>query len=389
MPHSRADILGRGVRLFAAWVFGLAPASVAVAGPSPGAPPSYGFNFAAISHPGNAAASVNHFGQPINVGRVDYAYRMATTEVTNAQWVNFLNVYVPLAFPGVAVSDFQITGAFNEFAGFNQQGNAQYAVPASHANRPVNFIGWRYAARFVNYLHNGMKPQGDATAADFENGAYDASTFGTAPYPGVPGLEYLTDQQRRSEGALYWIPSFDEWVKAAHWDPNKYGPDQPGYWQYPITSDTAPIPDDPALGGQTNTGPFPPGHTRPLDAGSYPGAHSPWGLLDLSGGVREWLEDTSVGGHIEFPSSRREAGSAASDSFPTANSDVLQYSRVALIGGHPSRGLRIASAIPSSGGVSVVWIVALGWLPRRRRSHDPLPKSLAQPPPGRRLAYRE
>lgn len=365
------DNAGRGVRAAIAAAVACAFAHVAVAG-SLQPPPNYGFQFATITHSGNAPTTVSNFQIPQSVGRVDYAYRMATTEVTNAQWVTFLNTYVPLAFPGQAVTTQEITGAFPQFAGFNQQGNAQYAVSTSRANRPVNEIGWRYAARFVNWLHNGMRTDAAATLADFEDGAYDTSTFGSAPRPDVPEINYMTDQQRRSEGALFWIPSFDEWVKAAYWDPNKNGPGQPGYWQYPITSDTAPILGDPAFGGQTNTGPFPPGQPRPVDVGSYPNVQSPWGLLDISGGVREYLEDTGIGGYVMYPSAgfgRREAGSSAFDSLPTSSSDRLQYSREANLSGHPVRGLRIASAIPSSGGASVALIGLLGCAPRRRRDH--------------------
>lgn len=52
--------------------------------------------FATITHPGNAPIGLptGSFSNPTAyVGRVDYVYRMSTTEVTNAQWVMFLNAY--------------------------------------------------------------------------------------------------------------------------------------------------------------------------------------------------------------------------------------------------------------------------------------------------------
>ena len=365
------DNPGRGVWSAFAAAVACAFAHVAVAGSLQ--PPDHGFQFATITHPGNASIGLNYFGTTYQVGRVDYAYRMATTEVTNAQWVQFLNVYVPLAFPGQAVTDHEITGALPQFAGFNQQGNAQYAISAARANRPVSEMGWRYAARFVNWLDNGKRTGPDAILADFETGAYDTSTFGTAPYPGAPpgsGSHYFTDQQRRSAGALFWIPSYDEWVKAAYWDPNKNGPGQPGYWQYPITSDTAPIPGNPANGGQTNTGTFPPGQTRPLDVGSYPTAQSPWGVLDLSGGMWEWLEYTGPG---PYPTGRYYSGSSAFDAGATSVLDSLRFPRPNGVSGHPLLGLRIASAVPSPGtGVLMAGALA-GFTIRRRRSHAQIP----------------
>ncbi len=254
-------------------------------------PPDYGFNFATVTHAGNAPTQT--FPRPgfptHTVGGVDHVYRIATTEVTNGQWLDFVRAYAPfVASNAVGSPTFKGTGII--FTGFSG-GVPQYVMPSSLANRPVE-IGWRYATRFTNWLHNGRKGVGEAVAADFENGAYDTSTFAVNP----DGT--INDQATRHAGAQYWIPSFDEWVKAAYWDPNRFGPDQGGYWTYPITSDTAPVTGDPASGGQTNMGvTFPPGQTRPLDVGSYPDMRSPWGRsivrAECVSGVRTGIRSDS------------------------------------------------------------------------------------------------
>ncbi len=94
---------------------------------------------------------------------------------------------------------------------------------------PTGGITWRTAAVYCNWLHNGKGTNREA----FLSGAYDVSTFG---YIGEGGG--FTDQLTRSEGATYWIPSLDEWMKAAHWDPDRNGENQPGWWMYGSASET-------------------------------------------------------------------------------------------------------------------------------------------------------
>ena len=57
---------------------------------------------------------------------------------------------------------------------------------------PVTYIGFLEAARFANWLHNG---QGNGST---ETGAYD-----------------ISDGIKRQPDARYWIPTENEWYKAA------------------------------------------------------------------------------------------------------------------------------------------------------------------------------
>lgn len=140
----------------------------------------------------------------------------------------------------------------------------------------------------MNWLHNGKGTE----ASDFNTGVYDISTVVQDPdgHWGGPAT--------RAPGSTYWLPSHDEWVKAMHYDPNKNGPGQDGYWRYPTTSDTPPVPGWPWEGGETSAGiPFTPDAVL-LDVGSYPDVTSPWGLLDGSGSEREWTETMVEGWRI-------------------------------------------------------------------------------------------
>lgn len=313
------------------------------------APPNYGFEFATITHPGNAPRTItNPLRPPTSAGRVDYAYRIATTEVTRAQWVEFVRAYAPFTASNEQ-SSLQMLGNGIIRSG-TIQGVPQYVV----AEGPTWWAdpGWRYAARYANWLHNGRKPAGVATAADFASGAYDTSTF--MVQNGV-----ALDQRVRSPGALFWIPNIDEWVKAAYFDPNRYGEGQPGYWDYPTTSDTAPIAGLPGQGGQTNTGFFP----APFDVGQYPSVQSPWGLLDASGGGTEFLENWQG----EF--TRLIVGSRTGSTLEPEISD--RYLRVGGIS--PTNfgyALRIASAVPAPGPGLMVGFLASAISIRRRRTHE-------------------
>ncbi|MCA9274260.1 MAG: hypothetical protein KDA31_14590, partial [Phycisphaerales bacterium] len=56
------------------------------------APPDYGFNFITIGDVGNAAYDgPDQRGVVTGRGSVDYEYRIARTEVTTGQFVEFLN----------------------------------------------------------------------------------------------------------------------------------------------------------------------------------------------------------------------------------------------------------------------------------------------------------
>src|SRR5690606_36322403 len=146
-------------------------------------------------------------------------------------------------------------------------------------------MGWRYIARYCNWLHNGMPTGPDAEQWAFETGAYDTSTFTRNPDGS------FNDQRERSPGARFFIPSWDEWVKAVYWDPER-NEGEGGWRMYPY-GDTVPVPGDPDEGGQTNASL---NDVGTFDVGSYPDWTTPWGLLDASGGATEWLEFASDNG---------------------------------------------------------------------------------------------
>lgn len=296
-----------------------------------------------IGSPGNQPYRwQNSLGDPFEVGRVDYEYRMAQTEVTGAMWFEFVQAYAPYVEPGFHVST-EFT-SFQVQIRYNPDNTVRYVLPESNRERAVQ-VGWRFAARFCNWLHNNQASNREA----FEQGVYDTSTFGE------DASGNLTDQATRSPGSRYWIPTRDEWVKAAYYDPNRYGLHQPGYWQYPTMSDLAPIPGPPGV-GQTSAGWDFFQAQQPLPTvGAYSNITSPWGLFDLSGGQQEWLEDRVF-------SSRETAGTRVGES------DNWFYDRIGWLDAgfvFAPIGLRLASEVPSPGAALVLSLLSVCTYRRR------------------------
>lgn len=320
-----------------------------------GAPPNYSWQWATIGAPGNRPSNPQEMYQEPEraLGAVGYAYRMATTEVTIGQWFEFVRAYAP--YVGSDFGKLAFTGEGIIFTGFSN-GVPQYTMNPANANIATD-CGWRYAARFVNWHHNNKA----LTREAFESGAYETSTFGAVPNA-VPGGPQYTDQAYHSPGAKYWIPSVDEWVKAAYYDPNRYGPGQDGYWRYPNSQNEPLVGGRPGEPGAQTGGPLT-GPGDPIPVGSYMNVNLPWGLFDLSGGENEWTEGYSPFGN---PNDHREIrGSYNGHGAFSYLYDRIDTHQV----GWPSSGragLRMASAVP---GVSTgtIFVLCGGLALQRRR----------------------
>ncbi len=318
--------------------------------------------FVTIGAPGNAGYGLPSPPGYLNIqgrGRVDYEYRIGKYEVTTAQWMEFVNTYNVLGGSWTFFADPVFWGAVPDpaYSGPGIKYKLNPALPNAPMV-PVIGISWRETAQFCNWLHND---KASGTWA-IENGAYDASTFTT----NANGT--FNDQLTHHPSAKYWIPTFDEWTKAAHYDPDRYGPGKGGYWLYPHRSDEPPIGGPPGQ-GQANTGfnmlPSLGHYYIPL--GSYPETQSPWGLLDTAGATSEHTEFWWFPGgpYVERGSRGSVAGGAAdpSDRIYWVSSNSPQYGYVAV-------GARIASAIPSPGSLitlGMAWI-AFGSSTRWRRT---------------------
>ena len=248
--------------------------------------PDFGFEWATIRSVGNRPTAPNEVvmraavldEEFVEIGAVDYLYRIAITEVSVTQWLEFVAAYRPF-YAELNGVDFVVDSSFT-----GPCISAFFPTPTVRGIcsplQPTE-VTWEYAARYCNWLHNGKANEAWA----FETGAYDTSTF-------VVNADGQGEHQvARSPGARFWIPSLDEWVKAAYFDPDRYGSGRPGYWAYPDGSNSRPIAGlSPASGGERNAGSS---SFFPTATGTFTEVRSPWGLLDCAGGVREHLEDVA------------------------------------------------------------------------------------------------
>ncbi len=250
----------------------------------------YDFTWMTIGDPGNPPATEKEFVflGPLEIGAVDYKYRLSQTEVSVGQWFEYVEAYWPYRTERAGNPDF--TGDWiqprNPNAGPGVDPN-YYIVFDGAELFPAN-MGWYHAARYTNWLHNDKAMEQWA----FENGVYDTSTFGGEDEFGNP-----TDQPRHNPGAKFWIPTMDEWAKGMYWDPNRDGEGKGGYWLMPDSGNEDLISAPLDQGGETNAGLLGYGgddlqsYLNYYPSGLFPESQSPWGLLDGSGGVSEWHEE--------------------------------------------------------------------------------------------------
>jgi hypothetical protein len=290
---------------------------------------------------------------------VAYEYRIGRFEITTAQWMQFVNTF---STQGDEFRLFAVPNRWGAVEDPDYQGpGRRWMLPPGVPDagmRPVFGPTWREAALYCNWLNNGQP----SDFAAIQNGAYDASTFRRDPNGGI------LDQRTHHPGARFWIPTLDEWIKAAHFDPDRFGPGQPGYWTYSHRSEDPPIPG-PAGVGETSAGyriePF--GHLD-IPLGSYPAGVSPWGLFDVTGGTREWTEETleEIYGARVF---RVADGVPAGDTpDPVTSPDLIGWAGGFSPTSEGDIGLRIASIVPAPSSSGLLFSLLV--LVTRRHRHE-------------------
>lgn len=292
-----------------------------------------------VGNPGNAADDTG-------CGSVVHAYNIGKYEVTAGQYTAFLNAKATASDPhGLYNSNMASTvnayGCNITRTNGSAAGTFVYGVPDDWANRPVNYVSFWDACRFVNWLHNG---QG---AGDTETGAYTLNN-----YSGADGGAIA-----KNVDAKWWIPSENEWYKAAYHNNNGTTAD---YWDYPTGSDSAPgnvlLGPDTGKDANFNQNGYTVGspYYRTV-VGAFANSASPYETFDQGGNVWEW-NDTLMRQQTNYTERGLRGGSFWFDSFGMFAAN--RNGREAPITEDSGIGFRVAS-VPEPGCLAMLVGIAL------------------------------
>jgi hypothetical protein len=254
----------RKARTAAALVATTALALLALAGALPGAAgaksPAKGATITvktvSIGAPGNPSVAIVPFSDALyktcaeapagskecqELGSVDYRYGIGQLEVTVGQWVRFLNVVDPLGKDPHNLYD-QTQSPAN-WPKYGEISELPKAAPGKHYRvgypewkmKPFGFTNFLRAARFVNSLYNGTLLSKQASSA----GSFKYVTYkvrlSTKTETGMYNLAaHKRTGATRAKKVGFVLPSQDEWVKSAYYDPNGGG--TYSYWKYPTNA---------------------------------------------------------------------------------------------------------------------------------------------------------
>ena len=230
-----------------------------------------------VGNPGNVADT-----HGAGYGSVAYTYNIGKYEVTAGQYTAFLNAVAKTDPYGLynTYMDTAVNSWGCNIKRVGSPGTYIYSVASDWANRPVNYVSWGDAARFANWLTNG---QGSATT---ETGSYTLNGAATNT-----ALLAVT-RNNPAQGGRYYIPTEDEWYKAAYY---KGGSTNAGYWDYPTSSESVPSNDLTTPDGGNNANIDDNGYTigspyYRTEVGAFENSESPYGTFDQGGNVWEWNE---------------------------------------------------------------------------------------------------
>jgi sulfatase modifying factor 1 len=229
-----------------------------------------------VGDPGNAADTTGY-------GAVAEEFRIAKHLVTIQQYTDFLNAVAQTdpysLYSTNMASDLNIAGISRS----GTSGGYSYSVINNgglSGNRPITYVSWFDAARFANWMQNG---QGSGST---ETGAYTlvgGQTGGIAP--------------AKNSGAQFYIPTENEWYKAAYYSPT-LNSGSGGYYAYATQNNTAPGNTIGSGSNQANynngvysvtpSSSYSSSQNYLTDVGAFSNSASFYGTFDQSGNVIEW-----------------------------------------------------------------------------------------------------
>jgi formylglycine-generating enzyme len=254
-------------------------------------------------------------------GSVSYDYNIGKYEVTNAQYVEFLNAKGASNEAGIYDPYMGSTGIRQS----GSPGDFSYSLVGGFESRPVVYVSFYDAARFANWIANG---QG---SGDMEDGSYtlNGATSGLV---------------QANPGASIRLPTENEWYKTAYYDAQ-----MESYFSYATGRDSIGL-SEANYGNQI-------GH--PVDVGTYSSVSGYFGTFDMAGNVWEWNEA------LISPNTRGLRGGSAL----TFGAALISTTRmdVDAASSNQAVGFRLVSVVPEPGAICLSALACGSSLVRRKR----------------------
>jgi len=270
--------------------------------------------FVTIGNPGNAADTT---GAPNPAGAVGYEYGIGKFEVSE----DMINK-------------------------FNASQGLQITKDNRGVNKPATSVSWNEAARFVNWLNTST---GNAAAYKFTTSGVNDDIELWAP----DDAGYDPSNQYRNSLAKYFLPSYNEWYKAAY-----YNPSNSTYYNFAYGSDAAPTAVTSGTTANTAVYHLPIGQ-GPADV-TEAGGLSPYGVMGLEGNVYEWEESSFDLANSSVSSFRAARGGCWADGSNFLSSSSRYYGDTTT-DDNIVLGFRVAS-LPSSNPVPEPSMMLIGTL---------------------------
>ncbi|HEX4668436.1 MAG TPA: hypothetical protein VH275_00485 [Solirubrobacterales bacterium] len=252
IPSAASPVLRSRLALISAVVAlaTLAGPALAVAAPAPAV---LTLKTATVGAAGNPAVAIQPFTDALYrscaevpqsekeclmVGGVKYGYGIGQLEVTAAQWVDFLNTVDPSGRdPHHLYAESESSSAWPKYGQIDFSsalGKGRHYMVASPewADKPYGFANFLRAARFTNSLYNGQLLSKQSSSA----GAFNYVTYRVRLSRQTETGMYRMAGNRlkgatRGHKSGFVVPSQNEWIKAAYYEPNGGG--TYSYWKYP------------------------------------------------------------------------------------------------------------------------------------------------------------
>ena len=315
--------------------------------------------FVTVGDPGNANGLSALGGN--GYGSVGYTYQIGKYEVTYGQWAEFLNAKAKSDPTGLYNRSMTTDKVANGLTRSGKEGSYSYApINETRANLPVDYVAFQDIVRYANWVNNGKgnssteygaytittgrlksAERKDQVITFTADGKLDVQVGDQIDVFGFRGIGFNSkttietvkkakgdtvftvynnypDQiatgkakitvipSSHSADAKVWIPTENEWLKAAYYDPTLNG-GEGGYWTWATRSNDLPGNTSGTLANQANIPNYINGapyfangvlssraitpSTGPnllTPVGSFANSSSYYGTFDQDGNVEEW-----------------------------------------------------------------------------------------------------